>query len=235
MPAWTDTHDETDPADTDLISDGAREMRQDIKRIFRERLNNLLTDGDAPVPAATLANTDTRIGPGSGGLGAPGAESAGDKMISGDRVDLRGCPWRLSTLTTDASIRATAAASITWSPIGNPGGAEGTGTFAITRTPVSTASLYLCILTCAVAGSGGATDAHRGELRIKNTTTGAALTPIWLTRSSSISTATLMALFSSPSGANRFEPQFVTGGGAGIVFTVHGDITPSHFRIIELV
>lgn len=244
MPVWTDTHDETDPADTDQISDGARELRQDVKRIFRERLNDLLTDGDAPIPPTTLVNTDTRIGPGNGGLTAPAVETADTKMISGDRVDLRGCPQRTLSPASDFAVRTIAGGTTTWSPIGNPGGAEGTGAFALTRTPVSDKSqLIFCLSGLAVISGTASLDTFVGMIRIKNMTDGTVLVPGWTLRimdsdepsNNTFGNFMLITAINGVSGLKRYEPQFTTGGGAGCVFSVRGDLQTTHFRIIELV
>lgn len=244
MPVWTDTHDEADPADTDQISDGAREMRQDIKRFVRERFNDIFTRGAAPTVPSSLVTTDTRIGPGVGGLTAPAVETADTKMVSGDRVDLRGCTHRLVTPVQDFASRSVTPGTTTWSPIGNPGGAEGTGAFALTRTPVSDRSTFLLFLSgLGVVAGGNSLDTFTGLIRIKNTTDGVVLAPDFTLRlmdSNEPNNATygnfsLVVAVTALTGAKRFEPQFTTGGGASCNFTVRGDLQTTYFRIAELI
>lgn len=222
---WLDTN----PADADNISAGAGEIRNESTDI-RERIDRIATDGTTPVPPATIADLDRRL-----------ATNVDPLWTRGDRVDLRGCTWRNPTSVTDSSSRV---ATTSWSPIGNPGGAVGTGSFFISITPVSAKSLLELRLQCFVhfnSNNPVTSDAtKRGDFRIVQDPAG---TPVILSPIASVGRGTtdvgsmhminLVVLVTNISAATRFEPQFIIQNASSTVSEARGDITPSHFSIVE--
>jgi hypothetical protein len=227
--AYTRNWSDTTPADGDNISAGAGEIRND-RLDSRERVDSFATKNTHETAPATLSSIDTRL-----------ATNVDPVRIRGDLVDLRGYTWRRPAPVTDASNRL---ATTTWSPIGNPGGAVGTGSFFLSITPVSEFSLLEIRLQCFVFYDIGATPTtsgitRRGDFRVVQDPAG---TPVALTPVASVGRGdgdneyfdwiNLVTHVTGISAATRFEPQFIIQNATPVV-RVRGDIQTSHFSIIE--